>query len=235
MYLKLAVLNNSGNVGKSTICENLLKPRLDNSEIIKVETINNDGTDDKKYSSNEFSEIFQEIYSADCSIIDVGASNIEDFMIKMKEFKGSHEDIDYFIVPVTPTEKQQIDSVSTIEMLQIIGVDAERIKFIFNRANKKIRIEKQYSTFLNKVSQTEISTNRISTIYETNAFSMLSKLDTTFKTVLHDDRDFRCLLREAKSKEERMSLSEERSVKRLIEGINQEFDLAFQALELSHD
>ena len=36
MYLKLAIVNNSGNVGKSTICQTLLKPRLEGSEIIKV-------------------------------------------------------------------------------------------------------------------------------------------------------------------------------------------------------
>lgn len=44
MYLKIAVLNNSGNVGKSTICQTVLKPRLPESEIIRVETINSDGT-----------------------------------------------------------------------------------------------------------------------------------------------------------------------------------------------
>ncbi|MCM5327019.1 transcriptional regulator, partial [Escherichia coli] len=32
MYLKLAIVNNSGNVGKSTICQTLLKPRLEGSE-----------------------------------------------------------------------------------------------------------------------------------------------------------------------------------------------------------
>lgn len=63
MYLKAAVLNNSGNVGKSTICQTLLKPRLDGAEIIKVETINSDGTNDSKLSAKEmgsFSEEFKD-------------------------------------------------------------------------------------------------------------------------------------------------------------------------------
>ncbi len=88
MYMKIAVLNNSGNVGKSTICQTLLKPRLENSEIIRVETINSDGTSDEKVSAREFDEILKRIDDAECTIIDVGSSNIEQFMVQMLEFKG---------------------------------------------------------------------------------------------------------------------------------------------------
>ncbi len=49
MYLNIAIVNNSGNVGKSTICETMLKPRIPNAEVVKVETINSDGTDDAKF------------------------------------------------------------------------------------------------------------------------------------------------------------------------------------------
>jgi hypothetical protein len=88
MYLKAAVLNNSGNVGKSTICQTLLKPRLDGAEIIKVETINSDGTNDSKLSAKEFDEILKRIDDVDCTLIDIGASNIEQFMVQMLEFQG---------------------------------------------------------------------------------------------------------------------------------------------------
>jgi len=40
MFLKIAVLNNSGNVGKSMICDNLFLPRIPNSEVLKIETLN---------------------------------------------------------------------------------------------------------------------------------------------------------------------------------------------------
>ncbi|HCW2892540.1 TPA: transcriptional regulator, partial [Escherichia coli] len=98
MYLKLAIVNNSGNVGKSTICQTLLKPRLEGSEIIKVETLNTDGTNDEKLSAKEFDEIIKRIDDSECTIIDVGSSNIEQFLVQMNEYQGSHDLIDYFIV-----------------------------------------------------------------------------------------------------------------------------------------
>ncbi len=52
MYLNIAVVNNSGNVGKSTICDILLKPRLEGAKVVKVETINSDGTNDEKFQQS---------------------------------------------------------------------------------------------------------------------------------------------------------------------------------------
>jgi hypothetical protein len=150
--MNLAVVNNSGNVGKSTICQILLKPRLKNSEIIKVETINSDGTNDAKFSSKEFDLILKNLDLNESSIIDVGSSNIEGFLLQMNEYKNSHEDIDYFIVPVTPKHKQQVDAISTISMLGDLGVENERIKVLFNLADKTLSIEKQFSDFIEGVN-----------------------------------------------------------------------------------
>ncbi|WDZ74290.1 hypothetical protein PWW31_29180 [Vibrio harveyi] len=138
MYLNIAVVNNSGNVGKSTICDILLKPRLEGAQVVKVETINSDGTNDEKISAEQFEDVLNKMDEHDCSIIDVGSSNIENFLLKMQEFKSSHEDIDYFLVPVTPSNKQQVDSATTIQNLMTLGIEPERVKVVFNMANKKL-------------------------------------------------------------------------------------------------
>ena len=114
MYLKLAILNISGNVGKTTLGQTFLKPRLEGAEIIKVETLNSDGTNDEKLSAKEYGEIIKRIDDSECTIIDVGSSNIEQFLVQMNEYQGSHDLIDYFIVPVVREAKQQIDSIQTI-------------------------------------------------------------------------------------------------------------------------
>lgn len=230
MYLNIAIVNNSGNVGKSTICESLLNPRLPNSNIIKVETINSDGTDDVKFSADEFDSILKQIDMCDCSIIDVGSSNIEAFILKMQEFKNSHEDIDYFIIPVIPKHKQQIDSVATATMLLSMGISNDKIKFIFNQCDRKIPIERQFNDFLNGIKLLDIDIKVKPIIYETSAFSMLNDLNLTFSSVVEDKRDFRKLLRESNSQEERGLLSEQRSVKRLVDGVNDDLDIAFKAL-----
>ncbi len=232
MYLKAAVLNNSGNVGKSTICQTLLKPRLDGAEIIKVETINSDGTNDSKLSAKEFDEILKRIDDVDCTLIDIGASNIEQFMVQMLEFQGSHELIDLFIVPVTPQEKQQRDSIATINNLLDSGVDEDRIKVIFNMAEKDVPIEKQFAIFMANKECKNIAGDNISVVYQNNIFTILSKFKLKYEEVYNDNRDFRTLIRAAESKEERQELSNLRTVKMLMNGFNSDLDVAFQNLNL---
>ncbi|EBG4516833.1 transcriptional regulator [Salmonella enterica] len=233
MYLKAAILNNSGNVGKSTICQAMLKPRLEDAEIIKVETINSDGTNDSKLSAKEFDEILKRIDDVDCTLIDVGASNIEQFMVQMLEFQGSHELIDYFIVPVTPQDKQQRDSIATINNLLDMGIEPERIKVIFNMAEKDLAIDKQFAIFLSDKTCKKITGSTPSVVYHNNIFTILTKSKLKYDDVYHDDRDFRSLIRAAASKEERQELSNLRTVKMLMNGFNSDLDIAFENLSLS--
>lgn len=233
MYLKAAILNNSGNVGKSTICQAMLKPRLEDAEIIKVETINSDGTNDSKLSAKEFDEILKRIDDVDCTLIDIGASNIEQFMVQMLEFQGSHELIDFFIVPVTPQDKQQRDSIATIDNLMNIGIEEERIKVIFNMAEKDLDIEKQFAIFLANKTCKKIVGDNPSVVYHNNIFTILTKAKLKYDDVYNDDRDFRSLIRAAASKEERQELSNLRTVKMLMNGFNSDLDVAFQNLELA--
>ncbi|GAK21655.1 StbB family protein [Vibrio owensii] len=231
MYLNIAVVNNSGNVGKSTICDILLKPRLEGAQVVKVETINSDGTNDEKISAEQFEEVLNKMDEHDCSIIDVGSSNIENFLLKMQEFKSSHEDIDYFLVPVTPSNKQQVDSVTTIQNLMTLGIEPERIKVVFNMANKKQAVTKEYTEFLSGIPS-GISFSEYPVVFESTVFDLLAKIDRQFLDVLNDKRDYRSLIRQSESKEERSILSFERSAHRLVNGFNDELDQAFSALKL---
>jgi len=233
MYLKAVVLNNSGNVGKSTICQAMLKPRLEGADIIKVETINTDGTNDSKLSAKEFDEILRRIDDSDCTLIDVGASNIEQFMVQMLEFQGSHELIDYFIVPVTPQEKQQTDSIATVYNLLDMGIEEDRIKIIFNLADKDTQIERQFSVFLADKSCKKIVGSNYPVVYQNNIFNILTKSGLKYDDVYNDDRDFRTLIRNAESKEIRQELSNLRTVKMLMNGFNSDLDIAFKNLNIT--
>lgn len=233
MYLKAAILNNSGNVGKSTICQTMLKPRLQDAEIIKVETINSDGTNDSKLSAKEFDEILKRIDDVDCTLIDVGASNIEQFMVQMLEFQGSHELIDFFIVPVTPQDKQQRDSIATINNLLDMGIEQDRVKVIFNMAEKDLTVDKQFAIFLADKTCKKIVGSNPSVVYHNNIFTILTKSKLKYEDVYNDDRDFRTLIRATTSKEERTELSNLRTVKMLMNGFNSDLDIAFQNLNIA--
>lgn len=235
MFLKLAIMNNSGNVGKSTICQTMLLPRLENAEIVSVETINNDGTSDEKMSAKEFDEIMKKIDETDISIIDIGASNIETFFVKMNDYKGSHDLIDYFLIPILPSKKQQLDSISTAESLIDLGVDIDNIKFIFNMANKDKPIEKQYSLIFEHPTCSKIAyNNKHAVIYQTDLFEVLSKNKLNYNEVYNDNRDFKSLIRSASNREERSELSNLRAIKMLMNGFNSNLDVAFHNLNLGN-
>ncbi|HDL7537477.1 StbB family protein [Yersinia ruckeri] len=233
MFIKIAVVNNSGNVGKSTICDVLLKPRIEGAEVIRVESINFDGNDEEKISAREFNDILKKIDVSDSAIIDVGSSNIETFINQMEAYKDSQEDIDYFLIPVTPHHKQQIDSVATVGNLIDLGVDADRIKFVFNQVEKAIPLERQFSDFFSGIkSFKNIKIKKHAVVYDTPVFSFLNKSGRGFEEVLHDDRDFRTLLRQTESKEDREKISDAKSIKRIVTGLNEELDVAFSNLEI---
>lgn len=101
--MKIAVLNNSGNVGKSTICHNLLLHRIPDVELYKIEARNNDlNSEGTKLKGKMFDELITNMMINNNAIVDVGSSNIEEFLNQMEEYAGSHEDFDYFIIPVIP-------------------------------------------------------------------------------------------------------------------------------------
>ena len=96
----LAVLNFSGNVGKTAVSRHLLAPRLGGgAPIISVESVNADGAESKTLRAKAFGKLMEELSVVDKAVIDVGASNAEEFLNMMQEFEGAHEDIDHFIVP----------------------------------------------------------------------------------------------------------------------------------------
>ena len=90
--MKIAVMNFSGNVGKTTIAAHLLKPRMPNARIYSVESINAgadaSGVEVEKLRGKKFGSMIDAIMMLDDAVIDVGASNVEDFMKMMQQYDG---------------------------------------------------------------------------------------------------------------------------------------------------
>ncbi|HFF1376416.1 TPA: transcriptional regulator [Escherichia coli] len=185
--MRIAVLNYSGNVGKTTISQHMLLPRL-NYEILRVETLNSDGEGNgQKMAAEDFDKIFNTILNLDDVIIDVGSSNIETFKSKLTfDFAGSHSFIDYFIIPVTPDAKQQIDTIKTIIEFIELGVACEKIKVIFNRVNIKKDIKEQFSTILKSEELKAVCfeiTEDTPCISDSTLFKTLERANLTYNNV----------------------------------------------------
>ena len=233
MFLKIAVLNNSGNVGKSMICDNLLLPRIPNAEMIKIETINNDGTNDIKLSAKAIGDIFNEMDNKDVCIIDIGSSNIETFINNLEQIEGSIEDINFFLIPTTPKQKQQHDTVATIEKLISLGVEEDDIKIIFNFFDPDFNLQKQYPVIFESLSLKGLKLDKQENqflIEESQLFEYLGQTGLTFKEISNDDKDYKKLMRSSKNKEERDSLSIERMTKRFVTGFQKKLDITYSKL-----
>ena len=122
--MKIAVINFSGNVGKSTVAKHLLAPRLSNAEFIAVESINADESDTDMIRGKHFGHLQEHMLTLDSAIVDIGASNVEDFIKLMQAYRGSHEDFDYFVVPVVKESKQIKDTIATIQALANMNIPA---------------------------------------------------------------------------------------------------------------
>jgi hypothetical protein len=76
--MKLAVINFSGNVGKSTIARHLLAPRIPRCHVIAVESINADESQSMTVRGKQFAELQEFLQTASDVVVDVGASNVEE-------------------------------------------------------------------------------------------------------------------------------------------------------------
>jgi len=73
--MKIAVINFSGNVGKTTVARHLLAPRLAGAEVIAIESIN--AGDDQQHAirGRQFGELQEFLQTVDNAVVDIGASN----------------------------------------------------------------------------------------------------------------------------------------------------------------
>lgn len=226
--MKVAILNFSGNVGKSTIAKFLLAPRYPNAVHITIETINSDTSIDEQsviqLKGKEVDTVQEQLLINDDVIVDVGASNVEQFINGMKLFAGSIEDFDLFLVPVTPEKKQQIDTVTTVDTLLDMGVSADKIKIIFNKVQADMSIQDEFYALIQYLTTINVSVSTDGFIPESTFFESANESGDTVESILADDTDYRALIRATDSKAEKLSYAAKVMMPRMAVGIKASLD-----------
>lgn len=87
--MKLAVLNFSGDVGKSTMARHSLAPRIPHCEVIAVESINADDAQGKAVRGRQLAELREFLQTASHVMVDIGASNVEKLLLLMRHHQGN--------------------------------------------------------------------------------------------------------------------------------------------------
>lgn len=229
--MKIAVMNFSGNVGKTTVARHLLAPRIDGAQVIAVETINSDGSDDEAYKGRQFGELQEELLLLDAAVVDVGASNVEAFLASMSQYRNAQEDFDFFVVPTVPKAKQLRDTISTIEALAEQGVPAKKIRVVFNQVEPDETVERVFAPLVEYHGQRKNFTLRPDAVMHVNdIYARLNHGSEGIREVLNDSTDYKEKIKSAANAEEKLHFAQLLSVKRLAAGVDEELNAVFKTL-----
>lgn len=193
--MKIAFLNFSGNVGKTTLARDMAKTALSDHEIIAIESVNSDGKEKIIIKGEDGDQLFTELLVNDRAIIDIGSSNLENYFKNASKESELISCIDTFVIPVTPERKQQADSLKTIKDLLEKGINPSAIHIVFNQVpDDGIEIEKKFADFIKLAKAAKVNVDSNNSIYKHDLYD-------TGKTLaeLQSDEDFTALMEQAKA------------------------------------
>jgi hypothetical protein len=183
----------------------------------------------------QFGELQDYLHTLDHAVVDIGASNVEELMNLMRLYRGSQADFDCFVVPTTPPVKQQQDTVATLVDLAHLGVSPARLKLVFNMAEFGTPIEETFYLVFSFLAQHRICTADPACCIGTNdIYGRMRQMDPvpTIAALLADTTDYKALIAEASSTEEKLNLGHKLSTLRLAQNVREELDACFAALRL---
>lgn len=233
--MKVAVLNYTGSVGKTVAASHLLAPRMPDVEIIAVESTNETaadlGLEVEKMRGRQFGRLFRKLLTAQSAIVDVGASNIEDFLAEIMKFEDAHLEIDYYVLPVIPSGRAMRETIKTIQALVGMQIPAERIRILFNRVDSDVKDE--FAPIFGYALQSKgFIANPEAAIFETHVFDLLASKRITISEIVADGTDYRQQIREADPEDLDLleRLSDLYALQAQAKPINRQLDQVFTAL-----
>lgn len=235
--MKIAVINFSGNVGKSTIARHLLQPRIRGADLVTVESLNAgtgaDMSPKQSLRGRQFADLQEYLQTVDSAVIDIGASNVEELLSLMHQYRGSHEDFDAFVVPTVPAFKQQQDTIATLVELSRIGVPPSRIRLLFNMIDEGSELTRSFQPLLNFLSAHPLaSADAACRLGENEIYARVRHTGTDLAALSRDTTDYKALIAKAIDTAEKLALAQKLATRRLASGVLPELDACFAALHL---
>ena len=231
--MKVAVINFSGNVGKTTVARHLLAPRIEGAKVIAVESINADDGQTDAIRGRQFAELQEYLQTVDNVVVDIGASNVEELLSLMRKYRGSHEDFDYFIIPTVQALKQQQDTIATLAELARLGVPPSRLRIVFNQVEDGAPVSDAFHTLLAFLRETPLAhASAFCRLGVNEIYERVKGTDATLADLAADETDYKALIAQACDTAERVALARKLATRRLASGVVPELDQCFAALEL---
>ena len=191
--MRIAVLNYSGNVGKTTIARDLLKYRMPDYEVITIETVNSDGKESLVIRGQDGDKIYTELLLNEKIILDIGSSNLESFINSSEKEDEILDIIDMFIIPIPTEKKQQADSLKTMQDLLIMGVKPQQIRIVFNQVDDKVNPKDIFANIIAAATKLNIPINLDNLIFRHDLYNEGQSLAEMISTT-----DYKAKMQEAK-------------------------------------
>lgn len=234
--MKIAVINFSGNVGKTLVARHLLRPRMPGAELVAVESVNAGTTDGTAMKGNQFGQLQEYLQTLEHAIVDIGASNLEDLLALMHRYRNSHEDFDFFLVPTVPARKQQQDTLSTLAELHRLGVAPDRIRVVFNMVEPGADVQEAFATLFRFLKELPVAQANPACRIEVNeVFERVKTADAELTALADDPTDYKALIARATDINDKLALASRLATRRLAQGTVPELDACFAALGLMDD
>lgn len=232
--MKIAVINFSGNVGKTTVARHLLQPRIPASEVIAVESINADADDPgQALRGKQFAELQEYMQTVENAIVDIGASNVEDLLGLMRRYQGSQDDFDFFVVPTVPAHKPQRDTMATLVELAGLGIPPARLKIVFNMVEDGTEFARVFDPLLSFLQLRPVAPVCTHCRLGANEiYGRAKTADAGLVALAQDATDYKALIAAAHSVEQKIELAQALATRRLARGVLPELDACFAALAL---
>lgn len=231
--MKIVLCAFTGTVGKTTIAANVLAPRMTGAEFIAIETINQSasdlGVDVETLKGSKFRQLFRRLLTLEDAIIDVGHSNVEDFISGLKAFDESHLEFDRWVVPVTSGQKEQQETCVFLAALHEIGVPLDRIRIVFNRVEDNAAEE--FGIVIAFAQRLGIKLDGRATIFDNEVFNLTALKQLTLGAVLADTTDWRAVLSSPTATEREVDKALDMiSLRSLARGISKQLDAVFASI-----
>lgn len=232
--MKVAVINFSGNVGKTTIARHLLLPRMPGAELVSIESANSGSEQGPALRGRQFAELQEYLQTVSSAVVDIGASNIEDMLDLMQQYSGSHKDFDCFIVPTVPAVKQQQDTIATLVDLAQLGVKPERLKVLFNMVHRGTTVDQVFYLLQAFLADHPIATaDTACRLRENEIYARLRRTKLSLSELASDMTDYKALIAKAPDTPTKIDLAQQLATQRLACGVLPELDSCFAALHLA--
>ena len=227
------VLLNYVSSGKTSMARQLFQPRLGDAPIIPIETINKDEGQENALKADDFRKAMQVVdicQAEDKSIIiDVGVSNVEKFLAKMKMEKA-FDDFDCFVVPVMPDDRIMKNTITLIDILaDEHKVPAKKIWVLFNKADPAKSVQDQFSPIFNYHADEKKFTLRVdAVVHESEVFKNNGAMNLIDAS--KDETDLKAAMRAATTTEEKIEISNMRALRKMSVDAVAELDVVFKTL-----